>query len=228
MKPRHDIVPNKLPSEGYDMNTDDPNAPQNPDPGANKARGPGDAGAYSQQFQHRQVAARVPERVGRGVMSTGVLVLDGPNEFILDFLQGLTRPYHIAARVVLAPAVMAEFINTLHTNIARYTETFGPPPAIPRPPTPQRPSIQEIYETFKLPDELLSGAYANSVLIGHSAAEFFLDFITSFYPTAAVSCRVYLAAPQAPRVLETLTLAMQQYQQRRNRPNPPPPPGPPA
>src|SRR3982751_1786544 len=66
--------------------------------------------AYSQQIAHSPVSARVPERVARGVMTTGVIVLDSPNEFVLDFLQGLSRPPSIAARVVLPPAVMFSFV----------------------------------------------------------------------------------------------------------------------
>src|ERR1039458_779258 len=55
---------------------------------------------------------------------------------------------------------------------------YGPPTPVPD----RRPTIQEIYENFRLPEELLSGSYANSVLIGHSPTEFFFDFITGFYP----------------------------------------------
>ena len=54
-------------------------------------------------FSHQPVAARVPEKVARGVLSTGQLVLDGPKEFVIDFLNGLTRPHQVSARVVLAP-----------------------------------------------------------------------------------------------------------------------------
>ena len=48
----------------------------------------------------------------------------------------------------------------------------------------------------------------------------------AFYPTAAVSCRVYFAAQQAPRVLDTLKLSYQQYVKKykqRNGPSEPPP-----
>jgi hypothetical protein len=192
--------------------------------------GQGAAGAYSQQIAHSPVSARVPERVARGVMTTGVIVLDSPNEFVLDFLQGLSRPPSIAARVVLPPAVMFSFVNSIRDNLAKYTERFGPPAPLPKP-TPQqpRPSIQELYEHFKLPEDLMSGAYANSVLIGHSPSEFLFDFITGFYPTASVSCRVFLSAQQVPRTLETLTAALGTYQKRfQGRPNAPHPPHPPA
>ena len=47
----------------------------------------GDPGSFTQEFQHTQVSARVPERVGRGVFCTGALVLQGPNEFVIDFFR---------------------------------------------------------------------------------------------------------------------------------------------
>ena len=163
-------------------------------------------------------------------------MLDSPNEFVLDFLQGLSRPPSIAARVVLPPAVMFSFVNSLRDNLGKYTERFGPPAPLPKPPQQQpRPSIQELYEHFKLPDDLMSGAYANSVLIGHSPSEFLLDFITGFYPTASVSCRVFLSAQQVPRTLETLNAALGTYQKRfqpqqpkpqQQQQQPPTPPGP--
>ena len=204
--------------------------------GAGGGAAPHPPTAYSQQIAHSPVSARVPERVARGVMTTGVIVLDSPNEFVLDFLQGLSRPPSIAARVVLPPAVMFSFVNSLRDNLGKYTERFGPPAPLPKPPQQQpRPSIQELYEHFKLPDDLMSGAYANSVLIGHSPSEFLLDFITGFYPTASVSCRVFLSAQQVPRTLETLNAALGTYQKRfqpqqpkpqQQQQQPPTPPGP--
>lgn len=178
-----------------------------------------------QQFHHQSVAARVPERVARGVYCTGQVILDSPKEFVVDFLQGLTRPFQVAARVVMTPQTMHEFSQALRENIDNYTRQFGPPPQLPPPNPLNRPTIQEIYENFKLPDDQLSGSYANTVLIGHSITEFFFDFITGFYPTSAVSARVYLPAPQAPRFLNAVTAALQQYQARYMRPpgqQPPP------
>jgi hypothetical protein len=179
----------------------DPNPPTN------------EMGTYAQQFQHQPVAARVPERVARAVCTTGVVVLDSPNEFVLDFLQGLARPYQIVSRVIVVPAVMEQIVNAVTDNLSKFTATFGPPPALPKPPQ-HRPTIAEIYENFKLPEELMSGHYANSILVGHSPAEFFFDFITGFYPTAAVSSRVTTAAPHMPRIIDTLKVSLQRYRER--------------
>jgi hypothetical protein len=189
----------------------DDSSSASPDP----SRSPGDAGAYSQQVQHAPVGARLPDRVANGVFSTGVIVMEGPEEFVLDFVQGLNRPPRVAARVVLSPRVMSQFVAALRENLQKHEQAFGPPKPLPQPAVERRPSIQEIYQDLRLPDELLSGVYANTVMIGHSPSEFFLDFITRFFPTAAVSARVYLAASQVPKMLGALTTSLQN---RLNRP----------
>jgi hypothetical protein len=171
------------------------------------------SGPYSEKYQHQPVAARVPERVGHGVLSTGVLVLDSPSEFVLDFLQGLSRPYHVAARVIIAPPVMENMVGAVQENLGKFTQAFGPIPTMPKGPA-TRPTIAEIYENFKVSEEVMSGSYANSVMIGHSPAEFYLDFITGFYPNAAVAARIYMAAPRIPQVLDTLTMALANYRKR--------------
>ena len=190
--------------------------PSDVPPGTPNPQDPKNGGAFSQQFQNQPVAARLPAHVGKGVFTTGVLVQDGPNEFVLDFLQALSQPKQIVGRVVLSPAVMAALIRTLAENLSRFVQQFGPPAPLPTPQMQRQPTVQEIYENFKLPEELWSGSYANSVLVGHGPAEFFMDFITSFYPTAAVSCRVYFAAQQAPRVLNTLQVSLQQFQRKQS------------
>ena len=201
------------------MSEQDPNG--NPAPPQPPADGPN-----IQPFHHDPVSTRVPDKVARGVFATGVLVQEGSGEFVLDFVQALTRPALISARVVIAPQVMAALVNTFNENIQRYTEAFGPPPQLPKgTPPPKPPTTQEIYDNLKLPEDILSGAYANSVMIGHHPGEFFLDFITRFFPTAAVSCRIYLAAAQSTKVLETLNGSLQQFyrrQQQQQHQAPPP------
>ena len=175
------------------------------------------------KFSHSPVAARVPEKIGRGVFSTGVLVQDGPGEFVVDFLQGLARPPSIVARVVLSPVAMISFVNSLKENLGNFNKNFGAPTPLPKPPTQNRPTIQELYDHFKLPEDLMSGVYSNSFLIAHGPSEFCFDFITGFFPTAAVSCRAYLSAQQIPRLLDTLVTSMQQHQQRFGGGGPIPP-----
>ena len=189
----------------------------NPDDGANGPAAP-------------NLRARVPDHVSEGVFSTGVIVMTGPSEFVLDFLQTIGRPQRIAARVVLPHPVMPQFIDALKKNLEIYSNRFGEPP---KPPAAapkdgsevRRPSPQEIYDDLKMPDSQLSGVYANGVMIGHGAAEFSLDFLTSFFPQSAVSARVYLAAGQMPRLLESMQSAWTGLRGRSGQsPNLAPPP----
>ena len=163
------------------------------------------------------VRARVPDHVADGCFSSGAIVMTGPSEFIVDFLQTVGRPHRVAKRVIVPHAVMPQFVDALQTNLELYKNRFGDPPQppAPNPPPERRPTPQEIYDDLKLPDEVLSGVYANGVMIGHGASEFGLDFMTSFFPQSAVSARVFLAAGQVPRLLDSLRGAVQQLQQRQ-------------
>ncbi|GAA4448576.1 DUF3467 domain-containing protein [Novipirellula rosea] len=164
--------------------------------------------------------ARVPDHVAEGCFSTGAIVMTGPSEFIIDFLQTIGRPHRVASRVVIPHPVMPQFIDALQTNLDLYRNRFGDPPSPPANPQqnqPRRPTPQEIYDDLKMPDHVLSGVYANGVMIGHGASEFGLDFLTSFFPQSAVSSRVFVAAGQVPRLLDSLKGAVRQLEQRRQQ-----------
>jgi Protein of unknown function (DUF3467) len=195
--------------------------PQHPE---DNPKPPGEPGAFSQEIQHAQISARVPEKVSKGVFSTGAMVFQGQHEFVIDFVLRMAQPNMIAARVILPLSIMGSVIGALRENLGNYTSKFGPPPPLPVAPQPTPPPpIEEIYSGLKLPDDMLSGVYANAVMIAHSPAEFYFDFITNFYPRSAVSCRVYMSAPQVPGLLNTLVRAFQQYQQKLAQQQPRPP-----
>lgn len=84
---------------------------------------------------------------------------------------------------------------TTHTPDPELQEPGSPPP---------QTSIEQIYEELRLPDKLLSGHYANAVLIRHSPTEFCFDFITNIFPRSAVSSRVYMAAANVASLLQSL------------------------
>lgn len=173
-------------------------------------------GPINEPVEHTSVSARVPTHIGRGVLSTGVMVFEGPSEFVLDFVLRLAQPHAIVARIVLSHLVCGQLIAALRENLKAYQARFGPPPSLPVPPPEAAAphSITDIYESLKLPEELMSGVYANAVMIGHSPGEFWFDFITNFYPRAAVSSRVYMTAQHVPGMLETLITSYQAHQRR--------------
>jgi len=260
--------------------------------------------------------ARIPDHIARGEISTGVIVVTGGTEYVLDFVRNLPRPNAIVARVVLPHMVMPQFIDALAANVELFRNRYGElpgapvppaanfppthshapsspsdmnsvdilhslpsvqPPTDPQPgtgsagafgptqapsnavpPAPNVPAVagntpstgtphsgsdgpsggtnpnllkrqnpQEVYDDLKLRDEILSGAYANAVMIGHGPYEFSFDFITNFYPQSAVSCRVYLASGHIHRLLESLRASWEQLRPRLNQQFPPQPPQPP-
>lgn len=193
----------------------DSDSPKPPEGEGNENQPQRREGGFSQRVQHTSVTARVPEKVARGVFSTGVIIIDGPYEFVIDYVMALAQPKAVVARVVMSPVVLEQFIAALKDNIGKYEARFGPIPATPKPPQPQRqPTVQEIYDDLKLGEEMNSGVYANAVLINHGPTEFSFDFITRFFPNAAVSARVFMAAGQAPRMLESLGVSLNRYKQR--------------
>ncbi|WP_437201237.1 DUF3467 domain-containing protein [Planctomicrobium sp. SH664] len=194
------------------------------------------------QVRHNNLSARVPEEVGQGVFSNGVMILTGAFEVVLDFALRLGEQQRICARVILPHVVAHQFVSALQENIRNFEMRFGPLPQMPKPlperrsetPTPlpaeespassapalpggaahpenqpQQTSpafhIEDIYHELKLADSMLSGRYANAVLIRHSPTEFCFDFITNVYPRSAVSARVFLATPHIVPFLRSLS-----------------------
>jgi hypothetical protein len=191
---------------------------------------PSPGGGQSEQVRIQHVTARVPDQVSRGAFSTGVIVMTGATEFILDFVQNIGGPPCVVSRVVMPHGTLPQFADALRKNLDMFTQRFGPPPPMPKTPPPPKPqTAQEIYDELKIPDTVLSGAYANGVMIGHTASEFKLDFLSNLFPHSAVSARVFLSSPQVPRLLESLESTWNQFQQRirqqQQQPprNPPPP-----
>jgi hypothetical protein len=84
-----------------------------------------------QQIEHSAATARVLDAIGRGVFATGAVVLHGPNEFMVDFIQSMVRPSRVAARVILPPKVAEQFTAALGEALGKYAQSFGGPPADP-------------------------------------------------------------------------------------------------
>jgi len=201
------------------------NDPQNPTP-------PGGPPPLSGPSQQPPTGARVPEHVSQGVFASGVVVLDGPGEFIIDFIQSVIRPARVVKRIVLNPAVMGQFLDAFRDNLGMYEKSFGLPKPMPRPANPDapKPSIQDLYDELKVPDTELGGVYANAVLITHSPAEFAFDFMARFFPRPVVCARIYVSAMHVPNILESIRSSFQHRQQQIPPPRPesnPPPLNPP-
>ncbi len=182
-----------------------PTGPEFPD-------GEPSADMHHQQFQLSGATARVPPSVGNGIFATGAIIMTVRYAFVLDFLQQMGVPASVVCRIVLPHPVLAQFVQALEHNIGLFEEKYGPVPPLPKPPEPaRRPSVQEIYENLKLPDEEMPGHYADGVIIRHSPAEFCFEFITHFFPHAAVARRIFFSAPHVPQLLKTMRANLQKF-----------------
>jgi len=188
-----------------------------------------DPETITQEVKYSQVSARVTDKVSSGVFSSGALLLNGQNEFILDFLQRMVQPQRVVARVVMSPPSLLSFCNALEENLSMYQTKFGTPPQLPPPPPGSVPlPIEELYAQLKIADEMLEGSYSNAVMISHSPSDFVFDFIATFYPRSVVSARVFMSAGQIPPFLNTLKKGFQQFKDKISPPpslgqNPSPP-----
>jgi len=87
------------------------------------------------------------------------------------------------------------------------------------PPAP--PTIEDLYGQLKLSDKMLSGVFANMVMIRHMGEEFCLDFVANFYPRPVVTARIFMAAGRVPSLLGAMENAMAMYRQRMSGGPPP-------
>jgi hypothetical protein len=101
-------------------------------------------------------------------------------------------------------------------------ENLTPPASTQPSGAVRRHNPQEIYDELKIRDEILSGSYANAVMIGHGPYEFHFDFITNFYPQSAVSARVFMGAGHIWRMLDSLKQSWEQLRPRLGLPPQPP------
>ncbi len=202
-----------------------------------------------QQVRSSHIGALVPAHVSRGIFSTGVAVLQGSHEFIVDFLLQMQQPQQVAARIILPPTVVGQFLQAIAENITKYEARFGrivlptaqteeTPAAFDQTGTTNVPGLspevtsesgmavpdgprhlaEDLYDQLRLPEDVMSGQYANAVMIGHTASEFSFDFIATFYPRSVVVQRVFLAAPNVPRLRDSLAQSFEQFRRRTSNP----------
>jgi hypothetical protein len=89
---------------------------------------PGDPGAHSyfQNFQHTPIGARVPEKVGRGVFATALMVLQTNELFVLDLLSMTSQPQQVVGRIIMTATSFSQFLAALRMNVKHYEDEIGP------------------------------------------------------------------------------------------------------
>jgi len=99
---------------------------------------PGDPGSHSyfQNFQHTPIGARVPEKIGRGVFATALMVLQTNELFVLDLLSMTSQPQQVVGRIIMTASSYSQFLAALRQNVKHYESEIGPLKARFVPPRP--------------------------------------------------------------------------------------------
>jgi hypothetical protein len=105
---------------------------------------PGDPGSHSyfQNFQHTPVGARVPEKIGRGVFATALMVLQTNELFVLDLLSMTSQPQQVVGRIIMTATNFSQFLAALRLNVKHYEGEIGPLKPRFVPPHPASPPAQ--------------------------------------------------------------------------------------
>ena len=84
------------------------------------------AHSYFQNFQHTPVGARVPEKIGRGVFATALMVLQTNELFVLDLLSMTSQPQQVVGRIIMTANSFSQFLAALRLNVKHYESEIGP------------------------------------------------------------------------------------------------------
>ena len=110
------------------------------EPSFNSSPGDPAGHSYFQNFQHTPVGARVPEKIGRGVFASALMVLQTNELFVLDLLSMTSQPQQVVGRIIMTAASFSQFLSALRLNVKRYESDIGPlKPRFTPPPSTSHP-----------------------------------------------------------------------------------------
>ena len=64
----------------------------------------------------------------------------------------------------------------------------------------------------KIPERVLSGVYANQMVVSHTGEEFLLDFVNLFPPEGVVNARVIVSPGHLKRMIRALQENLRKYE----------------
>jgi hypothetical protein len=64
----------------------------------------------------------------------------------------------------------------------------------------------------KIPERVLSGVYANQMVVSHTGEEFLLDFVNLFPPEGVVNARVIVSPGHLKRMIRALQDNLRKYE----------------
>ena len=157
---------------------------------------------------------RIDPATGQGAYATGLVVIHTRDEFLLDFIAGFAAPPRIVGRVIATPPCLKRMLRALMENLGRYEKTFGTVSVQPENTRAQAGQVSDLYAKLQVMDELLGGAYSNSMSVMHTHDEFIMDFSTTFPPAPKIAARLIVSPPHLRRLIGVLGDNLSQYEDR--------------
>ena len=157
---------------------------------------------------------RVDPATSQGAYATGLVVLHTRDEFMLDFIAGFASPPRIVGRVIATPVFLKRMLKALLDNLGRYEQAFGAIPAQPENTRAKAGQVTDLYANLQVAEELLGGAYSNSMSVMHTHDEFIMDFLTTFPPSPKVTSRIVVSPTHLRRIISVVGDNLSQYEDR--------------
>ena len=90
-------------------------------------------------FSIRPSVPEFPEKIGRGVFATALMVLQTNELFVLDLLSMASQPQQVVGRIIMTVNGFSQFLNALRLNVKHYEGDLGPlkPPVFTGPVGPR-------------------------------------------------------------------------------------------
>ncbi len=133
---------------------------------------------------------------------------------MLDFIAGFSSPPRIVGRVIATPPHLKRMLKALMENFGRYENAFGGVSSQPENTRAQGEQVADLYAKLQVTDELLGGAYSNSMSVMHTRDEFIMDFLTNFPPLQKITSRVVVNPTHLRRIISVLGDNLSQYEDR--------------
>jgi hypothetical protein len=171
----------------------------------------------SNQGRPEQPEPRIDSLIKPGAYSTGLAVIHSQEEFMLDFINGISAPPLVAARIIVTSQQLKRILGVLRENIRLYEEAFGVIPAMAANASSKNTNAGDLYAQLYVPDELLGGSYSNAMTSRYTRDIFILDFMTKFPPHVKVVSRLLISTQQIRSISGAIEDNIAQYEKRYSK-----------
>ena len=168
----------------------------------------------SNQDRPQQPEPNIDALIKPGAYATGLAVIHSQEEFMLDFINGITTPPRVSARIIVTSRQLKRILHVLQENIRLYEKTFDAIPAKAANASSKKTNAGDLYAQLHVPEELMGGSYSNVMTSRYIRDVFILDFMTQFPPNSKVVSRLLISTAQIRSISGAIEDNIAQYEKR--------------